>query len=74
MTSIVFSFRVFSANLFSVDIPRLSYDNIQLDSGCFYYTISVSSSSNHSLVTPVVDAKSLEKLIMEKGATNTSVF
>ena len=58
--------------LIDVDIPQLSYSGIQFGSGCFYYTYSVQSSSNHSLIMSSFDATGLEYYISFGDRTPSS--
>ena len=50
-----------------VDIPHLSSDGIDFDGYCFYFTYSLQSSSNHSLISSSFDAAALTAYIMNKS-------
>ena len=49
--------------LIDVDIPRLSSNGIYFDVGCFLFTYSLQSSSNHSPISSSFDAAALENYI-----------
>ena len=58
--------------MIELDIPHLSADGIQFGDGCFYYTYSIQSSSNHSLISSSFDAPGLENYLSFGGKIPSS--